>query len=91
MLLLISTFSTKTMSHDIACLSIDPIGNSGPTATLCVVGLWDISVRILVIPSLEEILKVEIGGEIIPRSLMFKTFDDISYLFIALGDGILEI
>jgi len=78
--------NTKTMSHDIACISIDPLNTKDSLASLCAVGLWDITVRILIVPSLQEIRKVEIGGEIIPRSLMFKTFID-TYLFIALGDG----
>uniref|UniRef100_A0A6B2KWM0 DNA damage-binding protein 1 n=1 Tax=Arcella intermedia TaxID=1963864 RepID=A0A6B2KWM0_9EUKA len=78
----------QIMPYDIACINIDPLKNSNDKASLCAVGLWtDISVRILVFPDLLEVRKVEIGGEIIPRSLLFKTFEDITYLFIALGDG----
>lgn len=76
------------MPHEISCLNINPVGVEGSKAKMCAVGLWtDISVKILALPGFEEIRSVPIEGEVIPRSVLFYTFDDITYLFIALGDG----
>jgi len=94
------------MEHEIACLSIRPIGTSGPRANLVAVGLWtDISVRLLRLPNLDEMAKEVIGGgtalhvpawsptlkyslaEIIPRSVLFSTFEGVHYLLVAMGDG----
>ena len=53
-------------------------------------GLWtDISVRLLRLPSLEEITREALGGEIIPRSILLAKFERINYLLCALGDGTL--
>eukprot|EP01127_Copromyxa_protea_P023248 TRINITY_DN865_c0_g1_i1.p1 TRINITY_DN865_c0_g1~~TRINITY_DN865_c0_g1_i1.p1 ORF type:complete len:1101 (-),score=191.49 TRINITY_DN865_c0_g1_i1:52-3354(-) len=79
--------STTKMPHEISCLNINPVGVSGK-ARMCAVGLWtDISVKILAVPSLEEIRSIPIEGDVISRSVLFYTFDDVTYLFIALGDG----
>eukprot|EP01127_Copromyxa_protea_P023249 TRINITY_DN865_c0_g2_i1.p1 TRINITY_DN865_c0_g2~~TRINITY_DN865_c0_g2_i1.p1 ORF type:complete len:1099 (-),score=249.89 TRINITY_DN865_c0_g2_i1:13-2826(-) len=80
---------TTKMSHEISCLNINPVGvSNNKKARMCAVGLWsDISIKILAIPDFQEIRSVPIEGEIIPRSVLFYTFDDVTYLFIALGDG----
>lgn len=54
--------STLTMEHEVACIDVTPLTESG-RAEICAVGLWtDISARILRLPSL-EIAHVEmIGG-----------------------------
>ena len=44
-------------------------------AEFCVVGLWDIRVAILRIPSLEIISYHSLGGEVIPRSILLVEFD----------------
>ena len=57
-------------------------------AKLCAVGLWsDNSVKILSVPDFQEVTRISIESGVIPRSVMFCDFDNISYLFIALGDG----
>lgn len=84
----IDHFRTKKMPHEISCLNINPVGVSGPKAQMCAVGFWtDISVKVLALPKFEEIRSIPIEGEVIPRSVLFYTFDDVTYLFIALGDG----
>ncbi|KAL0407520.1 UNVERIFIED_CONTAM: DNA damage-binding protein 1 [Sesamum latifolium] len=51
-------------------------------------GMWtDISVRIFSLPDLNLITKEHLGGEIIPRSVLLCSFEGISYLLCALGDG----
>jgi DNA damage-binding protein 1 len=75
------------MAHEIGCLSINPLGTSD-RAALAAVGLWgDMSVRIVKVPSLEEITREVLEPGIIPRSVMLITFEGIHYLFAALGDG----
>ncbi|KAJ6314556.1 hypothetical protein OIU78_018102 [Salix suchowensis] len=50
--------------------------------------MWtDISVRIFSLPDLNLITKEPLGGEIIPRSVLLCSFEGISYLLCALGDG----
>ena len=57
---------------------------------LCAIGLWnDISVTLLSLPNMEVLDKSELGGEIIPRSVLLNSFSDIPYLFVSIGDGTL--
>ncbi|KAJ1492463.1 hypothetical protein T484DRAFT_1771125 [Baffinella frigidus] len=46
-----------TTAEEIACLSINPLGagREKEESSLCVVGLWDKTIRILKLPSLETI------------------------------------
>ena len=50
------------MDHEVACMDISPCGNQ-ERAGLCAVGLWtDISVRLLRLPSLEQLQSEPLGG-----------------------------
>ena len=54
-----------SMEHEVACIDITPLGSEeeNTKADICAVGLWeDITVRILKLPSLEEITKESLGG-----------------------------
>lgn len=76
------------LEYDISCLDINPIGNNQSRSQLAAVGMWtDISVRIFSLPDLNLITKEHLGGEIIPRSVLLCSFEGISYLLCALGDG----
>ncbi|CAM8886889.1 unnamed protein product [Rhodiola kirilowii] len=76
------------LEYDISCLDINPIGENPNSSPIAAVGMWtDISVRIFSLPDLSLITKEQLGGEIIPRSVLLCTFDGISYLLCALGDG----
>ncbi|KAF9666475.1 hypothetical protein SADUNF_Sadunf16G0233100 [Salix dunnii] len=73
---------------EISCLDINPIGENPSCSQLAAVGMWtDISVRIFLLPDLNLITKEPLGGEIIPRSVLLCSFEGISYLLCALGDG----
>ncbi|EEF35767.1 DNA repair protein xp-E, putative [Ricinus communis] len=73
---------------EISCLDINPIGENPNYSQLAAVGMWtDISVRIFSLPDLNLITKEHLGGEIIPRSVLLCSFEGISYLLCALGDG----
>ncbi|KAL9818275.1 putative transcription factor WD40-like family [Arabidopsis thaliana] len=76
------------LEYEVSCLDINPIGDNPNYSQLAAVGMWtDISVRIFVLPDLTLITKEELGGEIIPRSVLLCAFEGISYLLCALGDG----
>lgn len=76
------------LEYEISCLDINPVGDNPDRSHLAAVGMWtDISVRIFSLPNLELITKESLGGEIIPRSVLFCAFEGIPYLLCALGDG----
>ncbi|KAM0950707.1 putative transcription factor WD40-like family [Dioscorea sansibarensis] len=76
------------LEYEISCLDINPIGENSSYSTLAAVGMWtDISVRMFSLPGLDLITKECLGGEIIPRSVLLCSFEGISYLLCALGDG----
>ncbi|PRD17833.1 UNVERIFIED_CONTAM: DNA damage-binding protein 1 [Trichonephila clavipes] len=75
------------MNYEIACIDINPL-DSRAISDICAVGLWtDISIRIVHLPSLKELHKEMLGGDIIPRSILCTTFENMHYLLCALGDG----
>ncbi|XP_017785317.1 PREDICTED: DNA damage-binding protein 1 [Nicrophorus vespilloides] len=79
---------TTTLEVEVACLDISPLGEGITRTDWVAVGLWtDISARILRLPQLEEVAKDNLGGEIIPRSVLMTTFENNNYLLCALGDG----
>lgn len=84
----INQVSSTTLEHEVACLDITSPQNLDAKVTLLVVGLWtDISLRVLRLPNMDEVCVEKLGGEIIPRSVLMTSFEDIRYLLCALGDG----
>ena len=80
--------SDTTLEHEIACIDITPLNDNETRTEILSVGLWtDITVRLFKLPSLEEIAKESLGGEIIPRSILMTQFEGTNYLLCALGDG----
>ncbi|XP_065339552.1 DNA damage-binding protein 1 [Cloeon dipterum] len=76
------------LEYEVACLDVSLLDTGTEKASIAAVGLWtDISARILKLPSLDELNKEFLGGEIIPRSILVTCFDGINYLLCALGDG----
>lgn len=77
-----------TLEHEVACIDLTPIEEGDLRTSVASVGLWtDISVRLIKLPSLEEITREYLGGEIIPRSILTAKFEGTNYLLCALGDG----
>lgn len=63
---------------------------SGAASSTCLaaVGLWtDLSVRLLMVPTLAELTLEPLGVDVVPRSLLFATLEARDYLLCALGDG----
>jgi len=79
-----------TLEHEVACIDLTPLedGDNTTRTSVASLGLWtDISVRLVKLPSLEEITREYLGGEIIPRSILMAKFEGTNYLLCALGDG----
>ncbi|XP_047333166.1 DNA damage-binding protein 1-like [Impatiens glandulifera] len=76
------------LEYDVSCLDLSPIGENAKHSQLAAVGMWtDISVQIFSLPDLNLITKENLGGEIIPRSVLLCSLEGVSYLLCALGDG----
>lgn len=63
-------------------------------ARIAVIGLWaDVNkspvVKILALPSLETLYTVELGGDVMARSVLLATLEGANYLLVGLGDGYL--
>ena len=66
------------LEHEISCLDLNPIGENPQYSSLAAVGMWtDISVRIFSLPDLELIRKENLGGEIVPRSVLLCTLEGV--------------
>uniref|UniRef100_A0A069DXU2 Putative splicing factor 3b subunit 3 n=1 Tax=Panstrongylus megistus TaxID=65343 RepID=A0A069DXU2_9HEMI len=76
-----------TLEHEVSCVDVTPFPDE-MFAKFIAIGLWnDMSARILRLPTLEEVHREYLGGEIISRSILFATFEGINYVLVALGDG----
>jgi DNA damage-binding protein 1 len=76
------------MAHEVACVAIEIESDE----CFCAVGQWhDNSVSILHIvdggKDAREVHKELLGGEILPRSVIFANFDSSRHLVIGMGDG----
>lgn len=71
--------------YEISCLDINPIGEDNDRSSLAAVGMWtDISVNIYSLPDLDWITTENLGGEIIPRSVLLCNFEGVSHFTISL-------
>lgn len=76
------------LEYEISCLDLNPLDEGEEKTHLAAVGMWtDMSVRIFSLPGLELVAKENLGGEVIPRSVLFCSFETVPYLLVALGDG----
>ena len=77
----------RMLDFEVSCLDITPLPEEIQSEYIAI-GLWnDMSARILRAPSLEEVHKEYLGGEIISRSIHFASFENMHYVLCALGDG----
>lgn len=90
--------ASTLMANDIACIALwsQSTNENAPSAmemddtvlSLAAVGLWtDLSLRLLATPTLAEVCNESLSVDVIPRSLLFATFEAKDYLLCALGDG----
>jgi DNA damage-binding protein 1 len=62
-------------------------GDDASKASLAVIGSWSRTVSLLALPSLKPVTQVELGSEVIPRSVALADFDGQPYVLCGLGDG----
>ncbi|KAF6018031.1 DDB1 [Bugula neritina] len=74
------------MPAEVACLDITPLCDE-MFSTICAVGLWDMSAMTINLKDMSILHREELGGEILPRSILMATFEMNPYLLCALGDG----
>jgi len=68
------------LEYEISCLDINPIGENPNHSHLAAVGMWtDISVRVFSLPDLNLVTKEQLGGEIIPRSVLLCAFEGVGF------------
>ena len=90
--------ASTLMANDVACIALwshftnedeaSVMETDDTVLSLAAVGLWtDLSLRLLTTPTLAELCDEPLGVDVIPRSLLFATFEGKNYLLCALGDG----
>ena len=77
----------QQMSHEISCVDCTPLGDDAATAALAAVGLWNNTVSLLTLPTLQAVTEETLAAEAIPRSVLLAMFDGRTYLLAGLGDG----
>ncbi|EIE24281.1 hypothetical protein COCSUDRAFT_28729 [Coccomyxa subellipsoidea C-169] len=75
------------LDAEVACVDISPLSEDGEAASLLAVGTWDMRVHIFSLPAMAPLVSEPLGGEIIPRSVLFAAFEGVPYLLCAMGDG----
>lgn len=71
-----------------ADVDVTPATASLESPTMAAVGMWtEVSVRLLSLPSLQPLRTEPLGGQVIARSVLLSTLEDVNYLLVALGDG----
>lgn len=74
----------------ITLIAIFPFAGGKPEkADVLVVGTWSMKAHLLSLPDLSLVNSHDLGGEVMPRSVLLATFDDKPYLLCGLGDGTL--
>eukprot|EP00894_Picocystis_sp_ML_P001100 jgi/Pico_ML_1/51617/g2612.t1 len=79
--------SSTAMEAEISCLDITPCGAEQEKSQIVAAGMWNMKVTLLALPSLSLYCQEALGGEVIPRSVLFAEFEEVVYLLSALGDG----
>ena len=79
--------ASVAIDAEVACLDASPLEEGAEAATLLAVGTWGMDLRIFTLPGLAKVAREAVGGEVIPRSVLFSSFDGVPYLLCGLGDG----
>eukprot|EP00168_Porphyra_purpurea_P011882 TRINITY_DN3064_c0_g1_i3.p1 TRINITY_DN3064_c0_g1~~TRINITY_DN3064_c0_g1_i3.p1 ORF type:complete len:969 (-),score=249.57 TRINITY_DN3064_c0_g1_i3:635-3541(-) len=69
-------------------VDVTPATAARESPTLAAVGMWtEVSVRLLSLPGLQPLRTELLGGQVISRSVLLATLEEVDYLLVALGDG----
>lgn len=76
---------TRQFPNEASCLDISQI--NGTKAEYCAIGTWSVvGVRMLKLPSLEDVDQQSLDGDIIPRSILISKLDKSVYVMAGLGN-----
>ncbi|KXS13000.1 hypothetical protein M427DRAFT_100883 [Gonapodya prolifera JEL478] len=79
--------SRRAMEQEVACVDVSPL-REGEPAEFVAVGLWtDNSVRVLSVPGLVEVEREDVGGDVVPRSVVMAELEGVQYVMVGMGDG----
>ena len=76
------------VGSDISCLDVSILPGQLKSEIL-VVGTWSLKLILFSLKDFSEIDEYRVGGEVMPRSVLMATFDDVPYILCGLGDGML--
>jgi DNA damage-binding protein 1 len=84
-----SSSSSSSSSHmDIEVEMTDHYDHSASISNLLAIGMWtDNSIRLLTLPTLEEVVRTTLATDTQARDLLLASFEEKFFLFIGMGDG----
>lgn len=88
--LLSANASSSSLDDDDAMADVDvtPSSSLRESPTMAAVGMWtEVSVRLLTLPALQPLRTEPLDGQVIARSVLLATLENVDYLLVALGDG----
>ena len=59
------------LDAEVSCVDISPLAEDSEAASLLAVGTWDMQVHLYSLPAMTCLVSEQIGGEVIPRSVLF--------------------
>ncbi len=59
------------LDAEVSCVDISPLADDAEAASLLAVGTWDMQVHVYSLPAMTCLVSEQIGGEVIPRSVLF--------------------
>eukprot|EP00798_Chlamydomonas_sp_ICE-L_P003904 gene3904-13974_t len=81
--------SDLTLDSEISCLDVGPVEDGeAKSSRYVVVGTWSMEMLLFTLPlGKEPIAKEQLGGEVIPRSVLMNVFEGLPYCLAGMGDG----
>lgn len=80
--------STGDDEDAMADVDVTPASAVRESPIMAAVGMWtEVSVRLLSLPGLQPLRTEPLDGQVIARSVLLATLENVDYLLVALGDG----
>ncbi|GAB0498469.1 hypothetical protein MMPV_009813 [Pyropia vietnamensis] len=80
--------SSRDDDDAMADVDVTPASTARESPTMAAVGMWtEVSVRLLSLPDLRPLRTEPLDGQVIARSVLLATLENVDYLLVALGDG----
>lgn len=85
----IAEIGRMNVGCEISCLDVTPLSETETKSEVLVVGTWSLKIILYSIRTFEKLSEFNIGGEVMPRSVLLGRFDGTPYVLCGLGDGML--